>query len=373
MNKSIQYLLSLLFFIQISCQEKKEHQKTKAMTKYEWLDATSAPLGYPVDVYRGGFESADGEFTSLFSGTTGGVWGDANRGMSNGEKSIPNHLHVIWVSYAEKIFYEIDTDLDNGKMTDLFKNGYYTPSSGDNPNPRKENYDKIIVGFAPGGVVVLWLSGPGRQVEIGRYQSKKIVIPQSEIDALSPGPQKNMFDPEYQRKIIHEFGIVPAEVAKANEGKPIPYGLWDSYRDKYNWNLQIELPDNGKTKEVTWFHYNGEMEMTFGDTQLEKYSNIIPNELKWNTAKEKAVPNDIKILWIDGADGYRYVGNIEFDEKEILPAFKEISSGDHKAKIELKITVNIPKTSASVKLVKGDQQVWLKNSKIMVRKTKYKD
>ncbi len=36
MNKSISYLLSLLLFIQISCQEKKDHQKTKAMTKYEW-------------------------------------------------------------------------------------------------------------------------------------------------------------------------------------------------------------------------------------------------------------------------------------------------------------------------------------------------
>ncbi|MDN5423152.1 MAG: hypothetical protein L0G07_07075, partial [Chryseobacterium sp.] len=96
-------------------------------------------------------------------------------------------------------------------------------------------------------------------------------------------------------------------------------------------------------------------------------------QLKWNTLKKRAVANDIKILWIDGADGYRYVSNIEFDEKEIFPAFKEISSDDPNAKIELQITVNIPKTSASVKLVSGEKQVWLKNSKIMVRKTKYKD
>ncbi|KFF19216.1 DUF2931 family protein [Chryseobacterium sp. JM1] len=370
MNKSIQYLLSLLFFIQISCQEKKEHQKTKAMTKYEWLDATSAPLGYPVDVYRGGFESADGEFTSLFSGTTGGIWGDANRGMSNGEKSIPNHLHVIWVSYAEKIFYEIDTDLDNGKMTDLFKNGYYTPSSGDNPNPRKENYNKIIVGFAPGGVVVLWLSGPGRQVEIGRYQSKKIVIPQSEIDALSPGPQKNMFDAEYQRKIIHEFGIVPAEVAKANEGKPIPYGLWDSYREEYNWTLITELPNNMKNKDVGVYAYNGSWEELFGETLIQKYPKIIPDNVKWNTPTKRAVPSKVDFSWVDEN---RYYCEIEFDGNEIFPAFKEISSDNPNAKVELRVTVNIPKTSASVKLVNGDRQVWLKNSKIIVRKTKYKD
>jgi len=373
MNKSVPYLLSLLFFMQISCQENKEHKKTKAMTKYEWLDATSAPLGYPVDVYRGGLESANGEFTSLFSGTTGGSWGAANRGMSNGEKSIPNHLQVIWVSYAEKIFYEIDTDLDDQKMTELFRNGYYTPSDGDNPNPRKENYDKIIVGFAPGGVVVLWLSGIGKQVEIGRYQGKEITVPQSEVDALSPGPHKNMFDSAYQRKIIHEFGIVPQEVAKANEGKPIPYGLWDNYREKYNWNVEVELPDNGKTKEVDYFHYNGEMEMTFGETQVEKYNSIIPNELKWNTTKERAIPNDITVFWINGVDGYRYVCNIEFNETEIFTAFKEISSDSPNAKIGLKITINSPKTSASVKLVNGDRQVWLKNSEIMMRKTKYQN
>lgn len=370
MNKSIKYLLSFLFFIQISCQEKKEHQKTKAMTKYEWLDATSAPLGYPVDVYRGGLESADGEFTSLYSGTTGGSWGEANRGMNNGEKSIPNHLHVIWVSYVEKIFYEIDTDLDFEKLSDLFRNGYYTPSDGDDPSPRKENYDQIIVGFAPGGVVVVWLSGPGRQIEVGRYQSKKITIPQSEINALSPGPQKNMFDPEYQHKIIHEFGIVPAEVVKANEGKPIPYGLWDSYSEKYTWTLVTELPNAAKNKDIGIYSYNGNREELFGEILIQKYPKIIPDNVKWNTLQKRTVPDRVDFSWVDEN---RYYCEIEFDESEILHAFKEITSGNPDAAIELKVTVNIPKTHASVQLTSVKKQVWLKNSKIMVRKTKYKD
>ncbi|PIF46651.1 Protein of unknown function (DUF2931) [Chryseobacterium sp. 52] len=370
MNKTIKYLLSFLFFIQISCQKKKEHQKTKAMTKYEWLDATSAPLGYPVDVYRGGLESSDGEFTSLYSGTTAGSWGEANRGMNNGEKSIPNHLHVIWVSYAEKIFYEADTDIDYEKMIALFRNGYYTPSDGDDPNPRKENYNQIIVGFAPGGVVVVWLSGGGRQVEIGRYEGKKITIPKSEIDALSPGPQKNMFDPGYQSKIMHEFGIVPEEVAKANEGKPIPYGLWDSYRTEYNWTLVTELPNDLKNKDVGIYAYNGNREELFGETLVQKYPKIIPDNVKWNTPQKRTIPGKVDFSWVDEN---RYYSEIEFDKNEIFSAFKEVSSAEPNAEIELKVTVNIPKTSASVQLISGKKQVWLKNSKIMVRKTKYKD
>jgi hypothetical protein len=62
-----------------------------------------------------------------------------------------------------------------------------------------------------------------------------------------------MFDPEYQRKIIHEFGIVPKEVVQANEGKPIPYGLWDTYRQRYNWNLQFIPPDKGQLKGFSIF------------------------------------------------------------------------------------------------------------------------
>lgn len=371
MNRFIKYFLSVLFFIQISCQEKKDHQKTKtkAMTRYEWLDATSAPLGYPVDVYRGGLESENGEFTSLFSGITGGIWGDANRGMSNGEKAVPNHLHVIWVAYAEKIFYEIDSDIDFEKMSKLFKEGYMVPSmSQDNPKPRKENYNQIIVGFAPGGVVVIWLSGAGRQVEVGRYQGKKIEIPKSEIDALSPGPQKNMFDPEYQRKIIHEFGIVPKEVVQANEGKPIPYGLWDRYRQRYNWSLQFIPPDKGQLKEVFYFHFNGENENLFGETQLKDYSQIIPKNLLWSTVNQLSVPSKMNITWLDGN---RYYCQIQFDEDEILSAFKEISKADPDAKIVLQVQVNIPKTAAAVKLINGNDEIWLKKNKILIGKTKF--
>lgn len=369
MIRSLKYIISFLFLIQMSCQEKKQNSKTEKMTKYEWLDATSAPLGYPVDVFSGGLTAPNGEFTSLFSGTTGGEWGAANRGMSNGEKSIPNHLHTIWVSYAEKIFYEIDTELDYEKMLKLFNDGYFVPSmSKDNPQPRKENFNQIIVGFAPGGIVVVWLSGAGQQVEVGRYQSKKIVIPKEDIDALSPGPRKNMFDPEYQRKIIHEFGIVPKEIAEANEGKPIPYGLWDDYRKKYNWRINVELPGEGKLKEVFYFHYNGEIENFFGEILIKDYPKIIPESLKWSTINQLAVPNTINITWIDEN---RYYCQIQFDEKEVFDAFKQISKEKLTTNIVLEVQINIPKTAASVKLTNGKDEVWLKKNKILIGKTKF--
>lgn len=366
MKKIITYIFCVLLFTPIACQNKKNNKKNMYLQKYEWLEATSAPLGYPVDVYMGGLQSEDGGFTSLYSGTTNGSWGEANRGMSNGEKSIPNHLHVKWISYAEKTFYEIDTSIVYEKMLQMFKEGYYTPSDGDNPNPRKEDYNKIIVGFAPGGVVVIWLSGAGRQIEVGRYEGKKIVIPQDEINSLSPGPQKNMFDPEYQRKIMYEFKIVPLEIVKANENKPIPFDLWDSYRTKYSWTTIFELPNEGTTDEMTYFYYSGEMERLFGENQIAKYSKFIPEEFRWTTVKKRAVPNDIKFLWIDNADGKQYFCNIEFVEKEILESFKEIIKDNLDQNIEILIRINIPKTTAAVQLISGDKKIFLKNIKVKI-------
>ena len=170
MKKILIYLFSFILFTTVCCQNKKENKKNMSSENFEWKETISCPLGYPVDVYRGGLESANGGFTSLYLGTHSGNdgWGSSGRSMSNGFKPVPNHLHVIWVSYAEKQFYEVDVDIDKEKMVKFFRDGYYVPSmSNDHPQPRKENYNQIVVGFAPGGVVVVWLSGAGRQTEIG--------------------------------------------------------------------------------------------------------------------------------------------------------------------------------------------------------------
>ncbi|WP_443937014.1 DUF2931 family protein [Pedobacter sp. MW01-1-1] len=347
-----------------SCQNKE-----KMKTKFNWQETISCPLGYPVDVYRGGLKDANGGYTSLYLGTHSGNegWGSLGRSMSNGMKTIPNYLHAIWVSYAEKVFYEIDTPIDYDKMIELFSKGYYSPSMNrSKPQPRHENYDTIVVGFAPGGTVVVWISGVGRQIEIGRYQGKKVVIPQEEINALSPGPHKNMFDPEYQHDILYNFGIVPLEVVKANEGKAIPYGIWDTYRKKYNWKLEIQLPDDKKVKKVWKNFYNGEQYDLFGTTLIEEYPTIIPEELKWNTLSLKAIPSYISFSWMLDT---KYVGKITFNEQEILKAFEEVYGEDRDTEASLIIYVNLPKTYAAIKLKSKNKEVPLLKNKITVRKT----
>lgn len=332
--------------------------------EFRWAEATSSAYGYPIDVYMGGLQSADGDFTSLYSGTTHGEWGSANSGMRDGIRTIPNHLHVIWVSYVEGVFYEIDTPIDYDKMVSLFREGYYIPSlDKDYPEPRKEEYKKIITGFAPGGVVVIWLEGAGRQIEIGRYQGKKVTISQEQIDALPVGPKKNMFNPEYQRKILYEFDIVPKEVAEANRNKPIPFGIWDTYRERYNWSIEFELPNNGKIIEIDYFLFNGELETLFGDTELEKYD--VPINLQWKNLTKRTIPNKIYFSWEEKPNKL-FEGTIKYNEEEILSAFNRVFKHKQEGKAELIIRVNESKNYASIVLKGNDEEVWLINNEIVI-------
>ena len=183
--------LGLLLTLTSSCQEKKTQKKMQAtkIEKFDWQDGSTCPIGYPIEVYRGGFEAEDGTYVSLQAGTDNGEggWGDPGTGgMSSGIKTVPNRLNVQWVAYAENCVYEINTEVDYDKMVQYFKEGYQDSMVFLNKGGKleKETYTYIVVGYAPGGAVYIWLAGPGKQVEIGRYQGKKVVIPQAEIDKL---------------------------------------------------------------------------------------------------------------------------------------------------------------------------------------------
>lgn len=359
------FLILTVFTLQLSsCQQKNNNDMRR--DKFEWQEAKSAPPGYPIEVYMGGLQSKNG-FTSLYSGTTLGLngWGTGGGGMSSGLKTIPNHLHVIWVSYFEHKFYEVDTPIDYDKMVTLFNEGYYIPSEADDPRPRKENYSTIMVGFAPGGVVVIWLEGIGRQVEIGRYQGKEITFTQEQIEELPSGPKKNMHSAEYRNNIMYHWNIVPQEIVKKVKDKPVPYGLWDTYRKKYNWQLSFQFLHQEKTRKIMYSFYNGERERLFGDTEIETYPEI-PEAYRWTTRKVRTIPKSVAFRWVNNGD--MYGGVIKFDEEEIFKVFDRVFGDNPDLEAELVIYINDSGTDATVALKSKDKEIALFNSKISISK-----
>ena len=181
---------------------------------YDWKETISCPPGYPVEVYKGGLQNLqEGTYTSLNLGLHRGLegWGSTGRSMDSGVKPLPNHLNVVYLSYAEDKFFQVDCDLDYEKMASLFRKGYEIKAVSGSGKIRHENYNTVIVGFAPGGVCVVWIAGVGRQTEIGRYQGKEVIIPQKEIDGLD-SHNHLLFEPEYRKKMMKAPNIVPLAV-----------------------------------------------------------------------------------------------------------------------------------------------------------------
>jgi hypothetical protein len=332
MKKTI-IILGLLLTLTSSCQNKKEKKMQATKTeKFKYEATGNCPVGYPVEVYRGGFETEDGGYVSLQAGTHTGIagWGARGSGMSDGIKTVPNRLHVQWVAYAEECVYEIDTEIDYDKMVYYFKEGYQNSGAFLNYKEfEKETYTAIVVGYAPGGAVYIWLNGSGKQVEIGRYQGKKIVIPQAEIDKLD-GFEKLMLQKSECARIMNNPKMVPPEVREANKNKPIPFGLWDTYRERYSWRPTFISSQQG------WSMIDCGMEMFNGENESLFDQTLVKNEFS-----KRAIPSLINIGWRDNT-GQNYSGTLWFDEKEIFDAFATIFEDNKDGEAEIELRINIP-------------------------------
>jgi hypothetical protein len=333
--------LAIALFITLtsSCQNNNNTmlQQEEETPEFQWEENISSPLGYPVEIYRGGFELP---YVSLNQGTTTGEWGSTGGGMSYGIKPLPREINCIWVSYAERCHYKINTKIDYIKLLKLFQEGY--PDSNRKFGKRKTTFNIIKVGFAPGGVVVIWATGPGRQVEIGRYKGNKFEVPQAEIDQLD-SHESLLFSPKEYTRIMQNERIVPLEVRKANEGKPIPYGLWDSYRTLYHWRPVVEVQDEGKIDGIGFKMFNGE------------FDNLFDDRLKENKIEKRAVPNELNFGWRDKKD-QDYGGSIHFDYLEISKAYKEICK-ENQDTVELVITINHSNNFATALLKQGEKKI----------------
>ena len=359
MKKLATYLLCLFAFSQLaSCQNKNEKNMNTEI--YEWQDATSCPLGYPIEVYRGGLQNLkEGSYTSLSAGMTigKGNWGAASYGMDSGVKPLPDHLNVVYLSFAEEKFFQVDCDLDYEKMVSLFRKGYEIKAVSGSGKIRHENYNTVIVGFAPGGVCVVWIAGVGRQTEIGRYQGKEVIIPQKEIDGLD-SHNHLLFEPEYRKKMMKAPNIVPLAV----QGKPISYGLWDTYRNRYNWKPVFELQDNSildEKNEVMLFYINGEKE------------NIFTERFPLGNDEKRALPKEIQFSFKD-KDGIKYGAGAILNEESLFDAFKEVyGNNPEQVTANLDIRLNIPNTYFTVKLKGNGKDIFIKTENLEIFKRKY--
>jgi hypothetical protein len=241
----------------------------------------------------------------------------------------------------ENKFYKGDFALPADRIQSLFKEGMI-----DYLTKKYDTYRAMIVGMAPGGVLVVWMQGFDKQVEIGRFQATE-----TDMAWESFIPKTGLTREEYVFNLIERRPIVLANFKKNG----LMLGLWDTYRIKYNWRPKFEFPEGSNGEGVTLKMYNGETLFLWGD------------ELAINAFEQRAITWRIHLLWADET-GQDFGAHIDFDEAEIFEAYKQIYRNDKEQNAELVIKYNDTRTSLEIYLRSKSEEIEIEKSKIKIYK-----
>ena len=371
MGKVLVLLFFTLLILQLlNCKSHKYKEKTMNEQEYEWGVAVNTPIGYPIRFYAARVGSTP-IISELYSITEEPDWGNAFGYESTSMDKLPKNVDMVWLSYKEDCFYRLKTAIDYEKVAKLFKEGFDERFSNGKMN--HTTYNTVVVGIAPGGVVVLWVGkGYFPIKEIGRYQAEKIAL--REPEGLD-NHQKLIFDKEYAKRLLTNNTIIPEDFREANKNKPIPFGLWDSYRDhQYQWYPTFEIP-NGRIGDVDYQYWNGEAD-TFFFTDfiaLEGQKDVFALKELYHNIRKLPLFKEIRFNY-KAEDGIKYGVLVQFDWENTLEAYKKVF-GEHpeEVKAHLDIRINRINSYLTIRLV-GDngKEAFIEPKLIRIRKANQK-
>ncbi|MBB5621420.1 hypothetical protein HDE69_002481 [Pedobacter cryoconitis] len=297
--------------------------------KYDWIPTECAPAEYPVQIYSGTFYYGDkGNIYIPGDKTVANGWGnDGSTHIAGDElKEVPHTLDLSWTSFVENKDYAGKFELNTKLIDSLFKLGF----TSENSPGGHSNYHYVKVGMAPGGVVVVWLSGSDKQVEVGRYQAKKTKA----LDWKSVMPNMKGTMDDFTKQIQEDL---PDKIKEQIKDHTIPFGKWDHWRKKFNWKPVIT--SDASINSLSLFTVNQEMEM------------MTVKELKAVKYEERSAVEKLYIFWVD--DKQREMrSQLDFDEAETDKIFSALKP-DEKAELILHVN-NTGDVTAKLKTERGE-------------------
>jgi len=215
----------------------------------------------------------------------------------------------------------------------LFKKGLQSPATG-----KKITYENIIVGVAPAGVISIWLMGDGEVLLVASFKAKEAIMDWKSVTENDQIPRST-----YIKRVLSRS--LSKEQLSDQDLHGVPYDKLEAFEKQYSWKPEVM---GSKPVNIWLKTYNGECE----------FVDFIQNNEKRRTLR--AVPKHIDIEWQDRF-GKRYLGNITFNENEVLGAYQKLSAGEENHEMNLQIEIN-EKTS--------DLSISLKDSKYIFRLNK---
>jgi len=301
------------FFCIVSCNNSNKRERQKE--NFNWGIAVTAPRAYPIEIHKG-YLGNDKKMIAPFINTGLIQDGWAYYGdVFSGGNEMPTQLSLTWLSYADKKFWKIETEINKStqdKIRQLFAEGYENKDL--NGKWSHITYKKITIGLAPGGSVILWLSGLNKKIEIAQYQAKETFV---SVNEFYRNPH------EYTQQEFFEYRFneyLPKETQEYIKKNGVPVDLWDNFRTKYNYRFNFHFYKADKENS------DREIEYVNGEKEIIKIQDL-------NSFQNKALPSYCR-FWFS-----LYNAEAEFDGEEILNVFKKISKNHPDKNIEIEANV----------------------------------
>jgi hypothetical protein len=247
---------------------------------------------------------------------------------------IPDDFEITWLSMVERKFYRGKWILPKNKIENYLEKGL------DYQN-KKVKCNKIQIGLAPKGVVVVWLLGEhGMQIEIGKYQADQIILESKDVYNSS----KFMFEKGFIDKKLVDTKFIAPEIQEniRKNGYPEPT-IYNLYRKKYIWEPKVILPDSCSISSINIKMCNGENETAKDASSITIEGRSVPYlfNIVWKDKNGREFLS--KIVFLKQVDWKKYFTNekeelpLNFDKNSILNQFTQKIKKDIPAQIIIKI------------------------------------
>lgn len=316
-----------------SAQERQTYNNEQvyhSTEKYDYQQGISTPEGYPIKLL------SESEFTIAVKGDrtpytlleTNKVYsinwgnGDTTFKSSDGPDIVlPDRLELFWYSFLENKYYRLSTKLNKTQISQYFKKGYKWDYSGNLDKIATRNYRELIAGIAPGGDVVLWISGPDNTKELEVFKADLIDMKEREV--------YNLVKEDEIKKVLSDTCTCKGNVQFrkiVNNGKPVPTGIWgNKYRKKYDWKVAINNLDQTKAKLDISFFNGEEYELFNEEVAKMKYTQqVVPDYLIYTFIKNKK----------------KYKAFLQFDENEIFSHFEKLTSNNSNESLDIVLNIS---------------------------------
>jgi hypothetical protein len=307
-----------------------------AQQAFNWSLDLSTPPGYSYVSLQGGFANPTGEIISF--GKEGWAsfaldppWGggiDAWRanvtdsGAPFKAKPVPHSLKVRWISNIERTYYELDdARLPYADIERLMQSSNDQERLDDSKRTIKGS--RLVLGVAPGGVIVVWWADESRQLEIARFKAqtaRRAHLRDWLGDCQSRTPEgRAVRCPTASQEVFEQFlidQVQPELIEKAKVGM-LPLGLWDRYRSKHAWEPIVQFTGqtagmNQRLQSLQIHMLNGEKEPIH--LPIASEASAVSGKLAL-----RAMPRRFLLRWNDGQ--LELQADIEIDEQTVMQAF----------------------------------------------------